>query len=52
MTWLYIRKLLTQPEFLKYQARDQIIIPLRGKLPQRFHSLGPKEPCTCYACYE
>ena len=52
MTILYLRKLLTNPKFLKYQVRDVVVVPVREKLPQRFHQLGPKSPCPCYRCYE
>ena len=51
VTKLYIRKLFTDPVFTYWQMRDWIC-NMREKLPQRFHHLGPREPCTCYRCYK
>ena len=49
-TKLYWRRLFTDPTFTKYVIRDWIV-HVRRRLPQRFHHLGPKRPCTCYDCY-
>ena len=52
-TRMYIRKL--RKLRIYWKMRDWIC-DMREKLPQRFHHLGPKEPCTCYKatyrCYK